>query len=99
MITSSVPFGFADHHIDIQEPQNLESSSSIQSKIISVSLDENIGLATNRPTDKALAGQTNVNDTFDSSTKLVSFYESLSINSSIIEGIFDLILSNNILLK
>ena len=84
LITSSIPFGFADHHIDTV-PQNSESSST-QSKIISVSLDENIGLESNKPADDKPIESANVVDGQDSFTKFVFFSESLDIKSSLVEN-------------
>ncbi|MCV0413253.1 MAG: hypothetical protein K5782_09675, partial [Nitrosarchaeum sp.] len=85
LITSSIPFGFADHHIDITVPDNSESSST-QSKIISVSLDENIGLESNKPADDKSIESANVIDEQDSFTKFVFFSESLDIKSSLVEN-------------
>jgi len=88
LITSGIPFGFADlQQTDVLTSQNLinDSSAPKETRIISVSLHESMGMATNQPPKKDSIGYSNAIYTSESINKLVYLSESLEIISSISE--------------
>ncbi|MCH8085908.1 MAG: hypothetical protein IIC15_05745, partial [Thaumarchaeota archaeon] len=85
LITSSIPFGFADlQQTDSLTPQNLidDSSAPKETRIISISLSETIGIETNQPPTKDPIGYNSVSYSSESFKKLVSLSESLDITTS-----------------
>ncbi len=88
MITSSVPFGFADpQQTDSLASTSLsdEFSTLKETRTISISLHESIGIASNHPPKKHSIDDASSIYTSDHSEKLISFSESLDITTSIIE--------------
>ena len=84
LISSSIPFGFAD--VPVIDPTSSEitpivSSTPKESRSISVSLQESVGLATNSPLKKNPLVYTTIMLTSDSLGKLIYLSESLHITS------------------
>ncbi len=88
LLTSSVPFGFAEvPSVDSlsSETSPFVSSTPKESKNISVSLHESVGIATNSPLKKNPVLQPSVMSTSDSLGKIIYLSESLHSASSILE--------------
>jgi hypothetical protein len=88
LITSIIPFGFADVPVIDTIPSEtspLVSSTPKESRNISVSLQESVGIATNSPQKKAPTFTPTIISTSDSLGKMVYLSESLHITSSIFE--------------
>ena len=87
LISSSVPFGFAEVPvIDLTSSEtSLIVSSPKESRSISISLQESVGLATNSPLKKNPVAHPTFISTSDSLGKLIYLSESLDITSSILE--------------
>ena len=83
LITSSVPFGFADLQTTLI-PQNSvdDSSAPKENRIISLSLHESVGLVSNPSPKNNFMDHNNVVYNSESSEKQVSFSENLGILTS-----------------
>ena len=84
LISSSIPFGFADlQQTDALTPQNLtdDSSAPKETRIISIYLNESMGIASNQPSKNDSIDYGSVTYTSESFKKLVVFSESLGITS------------------
>jgi len=93
LISSSIPFGFAD--VPIIDPTSSEitpivSSTPKEFRNISVSLQESVGLSTNSPLEKNSAVYPIIMSTSDSLGKLIYLSESLHITSSMFEQTVEL---------
>ena len=87
LITSSIPFGFAEiEQTDALTSPNLDDSSTPQEgRLISISLHENIGIKSNQPPKKIPVNNINNEITSTSFGKLIILSESLDIKTSLSE--------------
>ena len=84
LITSSIPFGFADlQQTDVPIPQNLidDFSAPKENRIISIFLHESMGIATNEPPKKNSMHQNNAIYISEDSEKFIFLSENLDITT------------------
>ncbi len=85
LLTSSVPFGFTDTTPQIDSSLNDESSlqpSSPTRKIISIDLEESVGLASGPPTKKEINNKIHYVESIGTSSKSIYLNENLQLITS-----------------
>ena len=88
LVASNIPLGFSDlQQTDAPIPQNFvdDSSALNETRIISISLHENIGIVSNQPSKKDSIDYSSISYTSESFKKLVSLSEKLDIKTSLSE--------------
>ena len=87
LLTSSIPLGFAETPIDSLESETspIVSSAPKESRNISISLQESIGMTSNDPQKKSSSINPNTISQSEDLEKVVYFSENLKISSSIFE--------------